>query len=58
MTDNKYKTGKIYTIRNKNDDNLIYVASPILPLAKGFYEHKQTANHEKSKENNKKLYQK
>jgi hypothetical protein len=24
MTDNKYKNGKIYTIRNKNDDNLIY----------------------------------
>ena len=24
MTDNKYKTGKIYTIRYKKDDNLIY----------------------------------
>ena len=58
MTDNKYNTGKIYTIRNKNDDNLIYVASTIQPLHKRFFEHKQTANNEKSKEYNKKLYQK
>jgi hypothetical protein len=58
MTDNKYKTGKIYTIRNKNDDNLIYVASTIQPLHTRFFEHKQTANNEKSKEYNKKLHQK
>ncbi len=29
MTDNKYKKGQIYTIRNKNDDNLLYVGSTI-----------------------------
>ena len=43
MTDNKYKTGKIYTIRNKNHDNLIYVGSTIQPLYKRFHAHKQTA---------------
>jgi hypothetical protein len=30
MADNKYKTGKIYTILFKNDDNWIYVGSTIL----------------------------
>ena len=37
MTDNKYHNGKIYTIRNKNDDTLItliYVGSTIQPLYK------------------------
>jgi len=29
MTHNKYKKGQIYTIRNKNDDNLLYVGSNI-----------------------------
>ena len=30
----KYKNGKIYTIRYKNDDSLIYVGSTIQPLFK------------------------
>ncbi len=30
----KYKNGKIYTIRHKNDDSLIYVGSTIQPLFK------------------------
>ena len=32
--DNKYKNGKIYTLRNKNDDSLIYVGSTVQPLYK------------------------
>jgi hypothetical protein len=58
MTDNKYKTGKIYTIRSKNDDNLIHVGSTIQPLHKPFYEHKQVAYNEKHKSYNMLLYQK
>jgi hypothetical protein len=38
--DNKYKNGKIYTIRYKNDDSLIYVGSTIGPLYKRFTQHK------------------
>jgi hypothetical protein len=30
----KYKNGKIYTIRCKNDDTLIYVGSTTQPLFK------------------------
>ena len=30
----KYKNGKIYTIRCKNDDSLIYVGSTVQPLFK------------------------
>ncbi len=36
----KYKNGKIYTIRYKNDDSLIYVGSTVGPLHKRWYEHK------------------
>jgi len=35
----KYKNGKIYTIRYKNDDSLIYVGSTIQPLFKRWFEH-------------------
>ena len=38
--DNKYKNGKIYTIRYKNDDSLIYVGSTVQPLYKRFAVHK------------------
>ena len=38
---NKYHNGKIYTIRCRDDDTLIYVGSSCLPLHKRFYEHKQ-----------------
>ena len=58
MSDNKYQNGKIYTIRNKNDDTLIYVGSTVQQLHKRFYEHKIHAYNEKSKEYNKLLYQK
>ena len=40
MDNNRYKQAKIYTIRNKNDDSLIYVGSTIGPLHKRWYEHK------------------
>ena len=54
----KYKNGKIYTIRCKNDDSLIYVGSTIQPLFKRWYGHKCRVNNEKSKEYNFFLYQK
>ena len=38
--DNKYKNGKIYSIRNRNDDTLIYIGSTVLPLYKRFSYHK------------------
>jgi len=50
----KYKNGKIYTIRCKNDDSLIYVGSTVQPLFKRWYEHK----HDSKLENNILLYQK
>ena len=37
---NKYKNGKIYTIRNRNDDSLVYVGSTVVPLYKRFSQHK------------------
>ena len=54
----KYKNGKIYTIRYKNDDSLIYVGSTIQPLFKRWHGHKCRVNNEKSKEYNYFLYQK
>jgi hypothetical protein len=58
MTDDKYKNGKIYTIRNKNDDSFIYVGSTTQPLYYRFMDHKRTANNEKSKGYNTLLCQK
>ena len=46
---NKYHNGKIYTIRCKDDDNLIYVGSSCLPLHKRFYDHKQKMKKDKYK---------
>lgn len=37
---NKYNNGKIYTIRCRTDNDLIYVGSSTQPLHKRFYEHK------------------
>ena len=54
----KYKNGKIYTIRCKNDDSLIYVGSTVQPLFKRWFEHKSKANNEKYETYNKLLYQK
>ena len=37
---NKYNNGKIYTIRCRLDDNLIYVGSTMQPLHKRWCTHK------------------
>ena len=36
-----YSNGKIYTIRNRNDDTKIYVGSTIQPLYKRYHQHKK-----------------
>jgi hypothetical protein len=54
----KYKNGKIYTIRCKNDDTLIYVGSTTQPLFKRWHQHKKIVNNEKHKSYNVLLYQK
>jgi hypothetical protein len=54
----KYKNGKIYTIRHKNDDSLIYVGSTIQPLFKRWNQHKEILNNENHKSYNMLLYQK
>jgi hypothetical protein len=46
---NKYHNGKIYTIRCRDDDTLIYVGSSCLPLHKRFYQHKQKMKKDKYK---------
>jgi hypothetical protein len=38
---NKFKNGKIYTIRNRNDETLIYVGSTVQSLYKRFSQHKK-----------------
>ncbi len=54
--DNKYKNGRIYTIRYKNDDSLIYVGSTVTPLYKRFSDHKSHSKNPKNE--NKQLYKK
>lgn len=49
-----YSKGKIYTIRNRNDDTKVYVGSTIQPLAVRFGGHKRRSNDEKK--NHYKLY--
>jgi hypothetical protein len=49
-----YSNGKIYTIRNRNDDTKIYVGSTIQPLYKRFSGHKIDSKREKC--NNRLLY--
>ena len=53
---NKYKNGKIYTIRYKNDNRLIYVGSTVQPLYKRFCTHKSDSRDPKKE--NYLLYQK
>ncbi len=36
----RYKNGKIYTIRYRNDDSLIYVGSTVQSLFKRWFGHK------------------
>ena len=45
--DNKFKNGKIYTIRNRNDETLIYVGSTVQPLYKRLSQHKITSKNQK-----------
>ena len=58
MSEERYKNGKIYTIRYKNNDNLIYVGSTCLQLHKRFYTHKYKCFNEKDPEYDKILYKK
>jgi hypothetical protein len=44
-----YQQGKIYTIRCRTDDTLIYVGSTIQPLSKRWGEHKVHSKQEKCK---------
>ena len=53
---NKYNNGKIYTIRCKEDNNLIYVGSTVQPLYKRWHQHKRKIKNENDKEYNKLLY--
>jgi hypothetical protein len=53
---NKYNNGKIYTIRCKEDNNLIYVGSTIQPLYKRWHQHKKIYNKENDKTYNFLLY--
>ncbi len=50
-----YSKGKIYTIRSRNDDSLIYVGSTIQPLCVRWGEHKRKSRN--GKEIKKYLYQ-
>ena len=54
----KYKNGKIYTLRCKNDDTLIYVGSTVQPLFKRWHQHKKNSINEKSIKYNYALYKK
>ena len=54
----KYKNGKIYTIRYKNDDSLIYVGLTVQPLFKRWHQHKKNSINEKSIKYNYPLYKK
>ncbi len=47
-----YENGKIYTIRNRTDDNLIYIGSTTQSLSKRFGKHKE----DKERRPNSKLY--
>jgi Uri superfamily endonuclease len=46
--DNKFKNGKIYTIRNRNDETLIYVGSTCQPLYKRISSHKSARKQQKN----------
>ena len=42
-----YSNGKIYTIRNRDDNTKIYVGSTTQPLYKRFYKHKENSKMER-----------
>jgi len=54
--DSKYNNGKIYTVRYRDDDTLIYVGSTIQPLYKRWNDHKTRSQCATCKEYNKLLY--
>ena len=55
---NRYNNSKIYTVRYKNDNSLIYCGSTIQPLYKRWFAHKSRCYNINDKEYNKLLYQK
>jgi hypothetical protein len=55
---NRYKNGKIYTIRYRGDKDLIYVGSTTQLLHKRWYEHKKNCLNENNIQYHMKLYQK
>jgi hypothetical protein len=57
-SEERYKNGKIYTIRYRGDDALIYVGSTCLPLYKRWYKHKFSCFNENNNRHNLKVYQK
>jgi hypothetical protein len=57
MSEERYKNGKIYTIRYRGDAALIYVGSTCLPLYKRWYHHKKNCFNENCQGNNMLLYQ-
>jgi hypothetical protein len=57
-SEERYKNGKIYTIRYRGDDSLIYVGSTCLPLYKRWYQHKTTCFSENNNRYNLKVYKK
>ncbi len=58
MSEERYKNGKIYTIRYRGDDSLIYVGSTCLPLYKRMYKHKYSCFHVNDKRHNLYVYKK
>ena len=56
--DKRYKNSKIYTIRYRNDNSLIYVGSTTQPLYKRWYEHKIKCFNENNRSYNYYVYQK
>ncbi len=52
MSEERYKNGKINTIRYKGDNDLIHVGSSCLPLYKRWYLHESKCCYEKDKEKN------
>ena len=57
-SEERYKNSKIYTIRYRGDDSLIYVGSTCLPLYKRWYKHKHSCFNENNNRHNLKVLKK